>query len=483
MDHLIQAAVAMGKQADTRSPGPGVKKHERGGGEGEGEEREEKEEKKGGKEVKKKEKKNSGARKGRKIAGETVAAKSTGSGGKGRGRGRGKVPEPPGPPFADISSAEEAKTKQVKKRRDKKPRPNRKLAVAPVPICDLPSVRGPAGGTVEVVDISRLAELHTHLSTSTCSKSRCVGTASSSSSSSSSSPSSSSSIPLSLPSLSSSSTSSSSSSSSSLSKGEVDEDEDEDEEGVGEDAFAAAPESAHLSAMMLRMPAAKLTLEITGHSPGPGDLSRMLQDNRVLLPLVTASFESEQLGESGRHVDTDGKTRTFPPCIANRECRGMIDPIRMLPILSPPLDSATKALPATRRVLQSFMYEHQLRVFRTSNVAPKEAGYCILCLRANATTIVLARRGNPDATAIAPGLIVQYSRAIPNVPGGYMSEYLLTREGGKDDGLADCMPMYRPNLLYWYRNAQGRWMVDQSAQVWKPPATSSPRIGETLGNF
>jgi hypothetical protein len=136
-----------------------------------------------------------------------------------------------------------------------------------------------------------------------------------------------------------------------------------------------------------------------------------------------------------------------------------------------------------RRVLQAFKDRDQYRHFMETGSSLDHPNYCILCYRANLSFIVLAKRGNPHNTKVKQS--PQYTRSLPDNPRGYRKEYMLSKSPDfEDDVIVDCVPMWRPNLLYWvFDDVTGRWMIDQSVMMWHAPTTQAPRLGESLGDF
>lgn len=400
----------------------------------------------------------------------------------------------------DVSSAAEANAKRVAKKREKKMKPARQKApVPPVLSVENPSISLPEAP--EVLRIEDLATLYAHMEPDITIPDRCKG----------------------LP----------------PGEGKGGEAKADDDETPGVPINA---EAAHIAERFRCLPTPRLSMELGGRTATHEELTTALLDARVHLAPLSAQEESEQLGECGTWKDIgDGRERVYEPCAAGDRCWGMRFPFKMRPnpetampsmpspfpqsenrssvpsthpisrwamiaaaddvkrapvsrwstigveeskTPRPPVLPVSSSSPApVRRILAAFKSRAQYRHFMETGATSRTSNYCILCYRANITDIVLTRRGNPGATVIPHGTIIQYTRSLPDRPGGYRSEFLLKKQPDCDDGLVDCVPQWRPNLLYWYIAENGRAMIDQSAMVWQEPVSQAPRMGETLADF
>lgn len=238
---------------------------------------------------------------------------------------------------------------------------------------------------------------------------------------------------------------------------------------------------------------------------GETDIRRLIAEGRVDVPFISAAHESELLGASGKHVHPNGKTYTFPACTAAEKCVGMTEYIRAerpapgapVPVareymvigknaLVPtgPTGTTTegKGMPSVRRVLTQFMWPDQYERFLADGVAPAQKMYCVLCNRRNVSAVVAAALGAESMVMPVNGEFINLYQVHRGEDGGYVDACLNNGHGLRMQPLRGCFPMFRRSYLFWV-NVKGRWMVDQSQMIARPPSPLAVTIGESLRSF
>lgn len=278
------------------------------------------------------------------------------------------------------------------------------------------------------------------------------------------------------------------------------------------------PEYRTLEKALQKLGPVQLCVELGKGQPSQAEILEAIGSARAYLPLMTAEQESQQLGEAGRFGD-----RVYPACKFGAKCVGVTAGIRVMhrtkktsssePPPAPPSsstavarvapcraelalhdddeDDVTEIAPETKdeksfqgAVLQAHMTPSAYEYFMKTGKAPDESSPCIACYRCNVMDVVLARRGNPEGARLAADVAYQAWRVVPNGEGNYDSSQVFTRQPGVNDGLRDTFVKWRPGLLFWERSEpHGRWMINQSALMWRAPSDTAPAVGEALQDF
>lgn len=209
------------------------------------------------------------------------------------------------------------------------------------------------------------------------------------------------------------------------------------------------------------------------------EFDRQLRMKLLQLPLLTADYESLLLAQGGAHYDEQGVLRQFPLCMYNDKCVGMTEKFHLL----------TQPI-----ILTALMYPREYTVFMKTGSAPTHTRPCILCCRHLLVDwcvecrdlMMLGKTAGytacPDKAWEMQATQVRqlYCNSV-GIAGGYYAQDCI--EPSPREPLV--MPLARLNRtkLRAYRNKHGRWFLDQTAIVWKPPAAPLPRAGESVESF
>lgn len=211
-----------------------------------------------------------------------------------------------------------------------------------------------------------------------------------------------------------------------------------------------------------------------------------LRTGSLVFKTQTASFESQLLAESGRHIYLDPKThiqRTidFPPCRNGNECIGKTWAPKTIP-----------GFPKEGFIFTATMFESQYNtLLRTGTYTEQSMPPCILCCRFHFSRFIYKIRENTmegtdkkldyrDFQWQSPQ-IIQFYRNLGNCPDGYCGDFMLTLFPGEP--VIEGLPEMKGSLLRAYKNQFGRWFVDQTAMLWKPHEPLISKIGENLSDF
>ena len=200
------------------------------------------------------------------------------------------------------------------------------------------------------------------------------------------------------------------------------------------------------------------------------------EDRRLLLPVLTASFESRLLAESGTFpLAPGGRTVSYPPCRWGAECVGMTEKI--------------DGFPAGRgAVLTALMFPTEYEALLSHGRAPGNPRPCILCCRYYSTDYVLTLQPNYARVDGVHPYVVQCYRNLVDEPDGYLGQCVLKPSTTRFEGFVDPIATFRRSFLRAVRDPQqnGRWVIDQSAMCVRqpaPPLSTHLRVGMPLEHF
>lgn len=215
---------------------------------------------------------------------------------------------------------------------------------------------------------------------------------------------------------------------------------------------------------------------VLGNICAPGDLGQSLLQQRVQLPLLTASMESFQMGEAGRFphpIMGAAKYVDYPKCRFDKECVGM--------------KYSILGMPATGIVLTSMMYPVEVTTFLKTGQFPLERRECILCHRMGITTVVLSLRSHRGGRTInlSSNFVFQLIRNPVDTEDGYLSCCVIrTPTGGDWEGLVSPVAMFNLHCLRAVKKEEdGRWYIDQSAMLYKKQPAIDFQPGESVRHF
>lgn len=238
-------------------------------------------------------------------------------------------------------------------------------------------------------------------------------------------------------------------------------------------------------------------------------VERMLRLNHANLFLSKSHHDSVLLGEAGSFL-TDGKMVTYPPCSNGSKCKGM--------------DTQYRYRGQTKDVIwMSYLYPEELDQLLNNGFHGGSCKPCLLCLRNMALDTEITHR-LIDRKSSVHGTKVNKNQDSKDDENGHLSDITNNRETGKskldtDDSLHDFIvpicqifynlvdqvhgyhrdyviisepgrplicPIARPNLsllLAYKEKSTNRWMVNQSAILWRSPILSHPQPGENIQGF
>ncbi len=202
------------------------------------------------------------------------------------------------------------------------------------------------------------------------------------------------------------------------------------------------------------------------------------------IPTFTAQYESKLLVQSGPMPLSDGQVLQLPPCMFGNKCfgtlewtniNGLTEPITMMQAMLPAdfaaLTSPQAIQPAYKWpcvLCHRKMPSEAVQYFRHLDEVDKSA------VLPSKTARTFVHRENPDE-------IHQLWRNLENVRGGYFAERIF--KANPHEGIF--APLVENNVaaLVSLKDGTGRWVIDQSALVWKPPVMINPNLGEPLSHF
>lgn len=208
------------------------------------------------------------------------------------------------------------------------------------------------------------------------------------------------------------------------------------------------------------------------------DIQHLLRQRRVMLPVLTASFESMLLAEAGSHtipMETGpARELTFPECARGAQCIGNTHRLHGFPEKKPGV------------VLTALMFPEEYQMFLETGTAPLERRPCILCCRAHLTHFILSLRPNfQRLNGVDTGFTCQLYRNLQDDPDGYFSQFMLRPVATRYEGFMDCIVGYHHSQLRAFRDPEqgGRWVIDQSGMVYEEPPAPHVQPGETFRDF
>lgn len=314
-----------------------------------------------------------------------------------------------------------------------------------------------------------------------------------------------------------------------------------------------------------------LVSEIEGVRHSHEETLERLRQGYLSLPVMTASLESEQLGESGSHVHINGTRYDFPPCSAGARCvwltrrnirvaprTDLLEPISMPRAPPPPppsvsssssafvhslkvgtadddeeedeadyariaalianeseedeeeskeekktkapspppaikmkiepVDSSSSSSSSSNVAMNTnpgtrLMLPDQWRHFLDTNQPPDDTNKCILCVRLDISELVYAARGTSDGVPVPRSTILNYYCNMRGKEEGYIEDAMIERDRDRWEGLVGCLVALQDSKLFKYRNAHGRWMIDQSQIVYRAPGPLAVALPERLRGF
>jgi hypothetical protein len=234
----------------------------------------------------------------------------------------------------------------------------------------------------------------------------------------------------------------------------------------------------HLSdpvSQLLKDHVAQLPKPVTLSAQGDDHLlAQQLKTRQKVLPLMTASLESELLQQAGLWPNPlrYGELTEYPRCMNLERCVATLFPLR--------------GAPPQGLILMSFMYEHEMEVFRHSGTAPMEPRPCVLCCRKHVASFILSLRPNMKRVdEVDGGFVCQVVRNLVDCEGGYSSVHTFQPALDRWEGLVSPVVGFNTFCLRVVSDpAQGgRLRVDQSALIWRKPPPLRARVGETVQDF
>ncbi len=213
---------------------------------------------------------------------------------------------------------------------------------------------------------------------------------------------------------------------------------------------------------------------------------QQLRQGFLDIPTLLADYESRLLVQSGPMPLPDGSFLQLPHCMFGNECFGTLEWTN--------IRGLTEAI-----TLMQAMLPADFQALVQQRKQPSYKWPCVLCHRKMPTEAVqyfrhldevdksrpppvLQRSSRVFVTRENPDEIHQLWRNLENVQGGYFSERIF--KANPSEGIF--APLVENNVAALVARKQtgtGRWVIDQSALVWKPPVIAQPRLGESMANF
>lgn len=218
----------------------------------------------------------------------------------------------------------------------------------------------------------------------------------------------------------------------------------------------------------------------TGKPLSGEDMVRRIRQGQAEIPEFLADYESQLLKEAGEFTIT-GSQLKFPACMhgnnKQQPCVGMARGFRV--------DGQPERV---RFVLTAFMYAHEYQRLHETGNTPDIKRPCVACHRLDVMTCVYTARGcatasdSKSSSALTHETLVQCFTNRCDVQGGYYRRCVTLPDGF--EGLVGPLADFRDSYLVARRErTTGRWCVDQSAMIWKPPAARDIQIGDKGSTF
>ena len=222
---------------------------------------------------------------------------------------------------------------------------------------------------------------------------------------------------------------------------------------------------------------------IDGQTWKQSDKTRALRQNKLDLPLLTASLESELLQASGQWKHYNGRLYNFPACARGDRCVGMEGTVKFITA------DADNGKPF-KHVLTAIMLPREYREFLKDGRAPQSKWPCVACMRTMLVDAVCAFRGGEALVGgsvtrivMSEDMLLQSHRNPVECEDGYHREFCLEPSDEAWEGIIYPVPFYRASYLVARKGKFGRPYIDQSALVWKAGVTGKPGVGESIADF
>jgi hypothetical protein len=184
----------------------------------------------------------------------------------------------------------------------------------------------------------------------------------------------------------------------------------------------------------------------------------------IHVPVVTAQHESRLLVASGPND---------PMCRNKNGCVGRCGTISGLEWGSPGY------------ILLPIMTPEELNRLRQFGELPTAKRTCVLCNRHNMNAIVnhirSTRGRNKDSCIVDKNVLLQRSRVLMELPGGYKQSHVLASDPGAWEGFQNYVVSLKLNYLSWRQRKTdcidgpaGQWYVDQSQLIYTGRTAMTP---------
>lgn len=197
-------------------------------------------------------------------------------------------------------------------------------------------------------------------------------------------------------------------------------------------------------------------VRLLGYESGGPAALEWLKSRLTVLPLLTASYESELLQEAGTFPLPDGRMVTYPRCRKGEQCAACVYPIPNAPQPRAP-------------ALTQLVFPHEMEALRTTGAPPMEHRLCILCCRLATYQLVLALRWYADTARLSHDVLLQVYRNPIDQADGYRREVCVLPSSTVWEGFLDPVVMFKPALLTWVQHPEThRWALQQDLLLFRP---------------